>query len=444
LKRALENFLLEWSDRPDRLPLIIQGARQVGKTYLMKWLGTARFARTAYFNFDERPELKRLFEANKDVDRIITELGFAAGFRLDADSLLVLDELQDCPEALGALKYFAERRPEIPVVCAGSLLGILLHSGHSFPVGKIEFATLHPMTFREVLPVWSPSSAEFLEAFSGLEAIPDYFFNDLQNLFKRYMVSGGMPQAVAALTEAGTLEACDRVLDNLLLAYRVDLAKHPKASDVAKLSSIFDSLPSQLARENNKFLYRLVRSGARAREYEDSVEWLTRSGLVHRVHLVSKPGLPLKAYEDSNAFKLYALDVGLLRRLARLPASVYSDGDRLFTEFHGSLTENYVLQSLVAQDFMSINYWNSGNTAEVDFVVQDGQEVVPAEAKSATNVRSRSMSVYAQKFQPLIRIRYSLRNLDFRGGMLNIPLFMADWTQELIKKAKAEKGQSPR
>jgi hypothetical protein len=345
---------------------------------------------------------------------------------------------------LGALKYFAERRPEIPVVCAGSLLGILLHSGHSFPVGKIEFATLHPMTFREVLPVWSPSSAEFLEGFSGLEAIPDYFFNDLQNLFKRYMVSGGMPQAVAALTEAGTLEACDRVLDNLLLAYRVDLAKHPKASDVAKLSSIFDSLPSQLARENNKFLYRLVRSGARAREYEDSVEWLTRSGLVHRVHLVSKPGLPLKAYEDSNAFKLYALDVGLLRRLARLPASVYSDGDRLFTEFHGSLTENYVLQSLVAQDFMSINYWNSGNTAEVDFVVQDGQEVVPAEAKSATNVRSRSMSVYAQKFQPLIRIRYSLRNLDFRGGMLNIPLFMADWTQELIKKAKAEKGQSPR
>jgi predicted AAA+ superfamily ATPase len=432
MKRTLEKELLKWSNKPNRLPLIIQGARQVGKTYLMKWLGAIRYSKMAYLNFDERPELRTLFLSNKDVDRIITELGYVVGFRIDSDTLVVLDELQECPEALSSLKYFAEGRPDISVVGAGSLLGILLHSGHSFPVGKVEFMTLHPMTFREVLGVWSPSMLEYLEQRTVMEPLPEVFYNDLKFQFKRYLISGGMPKSVEALTQTSDALESDAVLDNLLLAYRGDFAKHPRASDVAKLSLIWDSIPSQLARENKKFMFSLVRSGARAREYEDALEWLVRSGLVHRLRQVSKPGLPLKAYEDASAFKIYLCDVGLLRRMARLPSTIYAEGDRMFTEFHGALTENYVLQSLTAQKFLNVNYWNSGNTAEVDFVLQSGSLIVPAEAKSAENIRSRSLSVYTQKFHPDVRIRFSLRNLDYTNGLLNIPLFLTDWTEELI------------
>ncbi len=436
MKRALEVALLNWSNKPGRLPLIIQGARQVGKTYLMKWLGTTHFAKMAYFNFDERPELKLLFTNNRDVDRILSELGFLTGFPIDSATLVVFDELQECPEALSTLKYFAERRPEVPVVAAGSLLGILLHSDHSFPVGKVEFMTLHPMTFREALEVWNPSALEYLNQRRAVERIPEFLFNDLKFQFKRFMISGGMPQSVRALAERDSIAEVDQILDNLLLAYRGDFSKHPRASDVAKLNFIWDSLPSQLARENKKFLFSAVRTGARAREYEDALEWLVRSGLVRRIRLVSKPGLPLKAYEDLTAFKVYVLDVGLLRRKARLPSEVYIDGDRMFTEFHGALTENYVLQSLSAQEFMSVNYWTSGNTAEVDFVLQFGTQIIPAEVKSAGNIRSRSLSVYTQKFNPSVRIRYSLNNLDFKGGLLNIPLFLADWTTELLTQSQ--------
>jgi predicted AAA+ superfamily ATPase len=432
LKRSLEAELLNWSKKQGRLPLIIQGARQVGKTYLMKWLGNEHFVKMAYFNFDERPELKHLFAHNRDVDRILSELGILAGFRIDSSTLVVFDELQECPDALRTLKYFAERRPEVPVVAAGSLLGILLHSDHSFPVGKVEFMALHPMTFREALAVWNPSALKYLDQRAGIEPIPEFLFNDLKFQFKRYMITGGMPQSVHALSERDSIAEVDHVLDNLLLSYRGDFSKHPRSSDVAKLNFIWDSLPSQLARENKKFMFSVVRTGARAREYEDALEWLVRTGLVHRLRLVSKPGLPLKAYEDVTAFKVYMLDVGLLRRKARLPSEVYIDGDRMFTEFHGALTENYVLQSLSSQDFSSLNYWSSGNTAEVDFVLQFGTQVIPAEVKSAGNIRSRSLSVYTQKFNPSLRIRYSLNNLDFKGGLLNIPLFLADWTTELI------------
>ncbi len=434
MKRLLQNELIHWAGRPERLPLIIQGARQVGKTYLMKWLGETHFETYAYFNFDERPELREFFEKNKDVDRITASLSLISGKQLTGETLLIFDEIQECPDALNTLKYFAEKRPDLPVICAGSLLGILLHSGVSFPVGKVEFLTLYPMTFREVLPYWDEKSARFLDEMEDLEAIPEFFFNDLKDAFKKYLVTGGMPAAVNAFNLHNSFEATDRILENLILSYRGDFAKHPVMHDVAKIGQVYDSLPAQLARENKKFLYQLVRNGARAREYEDAIQWLVRAGLVHQVKLCTKPGIPLSAYSDFSAFKLYGLDVGILRKMAYISPSVYGEGNRLFTEFKGAIVENYILQSLVALFNHTPGYWTSGNMAEVDFLIQAQNTILPVEVKSDENIKSRSLTVYAQKYNPPLRIRYSLKNLLFRDGLLNIPHFMADYTGELLKR----------
>jgi len=433
MRRSIQNRLLNWKDKTHRLPLIIQGARQVGKTYLMKWLGEKHFETYAYFNFDERPELKEFFEKNKDVGQLVKTLSLISGVEVGAQALVIFDEIQECPEALNSLKYFAEKKPEIPIVCAGSLLGVLLHSGHSFPVGKVEFIHLHPMTFREVLPHWDIKSAHFLDQVQDIELIPELFFNDLLDSFKKYLITGGMPAVVREFNQAKTFEACESLLENLILSYKGDFAKHPVMSDVAKIGQVFDSLPSQLARENKKFVYRLVRSGARAREYEDAIQWLVRSGLVHQTKLASKAAIPLSAYTDLSAFKLYALDVGIIRRMARLSPLAYAEGNRLFTEFKGAILENVILQSLVTQFEDPPAYWVSGNTAEVDFLVQHQNTIIPIEVKSEENVKSRSLTLFHQKYAPDLRIRYSLKNLSYRDGLLNIPHFMADYTLELIK-----------
>tara|TARA_B110000046_G_scaffold81_1_gene109 strand:+ start:535 stop:1851 length:1317 start_codon:yes stop_codon:yes gene_type:complete len=433
MKRALENKLLNWKNTPNRLPLIIQGARQVGKTYIMKWFGASHFEHYAYFNFDERPELKGFFEKNKDVDRIINSLSLISGISINTNTLIIFDELQECPEALNALKYFAEKKPEIPVVSAGSLLGIVLHSGSSFPVGKVAFMTLYPLSFREVLPYWNEKLARFLDQIDTVEAIPEFFFSDLVDSFKKYLVTGGMPAVLNAFNQQHTFDACETVLQNLILSYKGDFVKHPVMSDVAKIGQVFDSLPSQLARENKKFVYQLVRTGARAREYEDAIQWLVRSGLVYQIKLSTKPGIPLAAYDDVSAFKLYALDVGIMRKMARLAPTAYAEGSRLFTEFKGAMTENYILQSLVTQFDDLPRYWSSGNTAEVDFIVQYENNIIPIEVKSDENIKSRSLQLYHQKFNTTLRIRYSLKNLSYQDGLLNIPHFMSDYTEKIIE-----------
>jgi len=433
MKRGIESKLIHWKDQPFRLPLIIRGARQVGKTYMMKWFGETHFQKLAYFNFDERPELNQFFETNKDVKRILNSLSLISGVNIDENTLLILDEIQECPEALNTLKYFAENRPDIPVICAGSLLGMLLHSGHSFPVGKVEFLSMYPMTFREVLPLWDPKSSEFLDALETIDEIPAYFANSLLDNFKRYLITGGLPAVVRDFTEHNSFDRCDALLENIQLSYKGDFAKHPVMNDVAKIGLVFDSLPGQLARENKKFVYQLVRTGARAREYEDAIQWLVRSGLVYQIKRVEKPGIPLSAYEDLSAFKLYALDVGLLRRMSRLSTSAYAEGNRLFTEFKGAMLENYVLQSILTQFEDLPRYWSSGNTAEVDFVVQHQNEIIPMEVKSDENIKSRSLSLYHQKYQPAVRVRYSLKSLQYRDGLLKIPHFLADYTLDLIK-----------
>lgn len=434
MERDLQASLENWKNATVRLPLIIQGARQVGKTYLMKWFGQNHFNNFAYFNFDERPELKDFFSINKDVNRILDSLSLISGLTINSETLLVLDEIQECPEAINTLKYFAEKRPDIPIVCAGSLLGIYLNSGNSFPVGKVSFLTLHPFTFKEILPYWNPQLSLYLKQLNNIEPLPDYFYNDLLNQFKKYLTTGGMPAVLNTFKLENSFEACESVLQNLLLSYHGDFAKHPIMSDVAKIGQVFNSLPAQLSRENKKFVYQLVRTGARAREYEDAIHWLVRSGLVHQVKLISKPSIPLSAYDDDSAFKLYALDVGIIRKIAKLSPMVYMEGSRLFTEFKGAMIENYVLQSLVTQFEVLPRYWASGNTAEVDFVIQYQNEIMPVEVKSDENVKSRSLTEFQRKYDPKLRIRYSLKNLSYRDGLLNIPHFLADYTFEIIKQ----------
>ena len=399
----------------------------------MRWLGENHYSKVARFNFDERPELGDFFRQNKDPDRILQSLSMVCGFGIDSETLVIQDEIQECPEALNSLKYFAENRLEISIICAGSLLGILLRSGHSFPVGKVEFLQVYPMTFREVLPNWDNCSYDFLEQLSAPEEIPQLFFNDLKTQFKRYLITGGMPAIVRDFTAGSDLEQCENGLANLLLSYRNDFAKLPVMKDFAKIDQVFSSLPAQLARENKKFIFQLVRSSARAKEFEDAISWLLQADLVYKVHRVEKPGIPLSAYEDHQAFKLFALDAGILRKMARLNPLAFSEGDRLFTEFKGALTENYILQSLMAQLKEVPCYWTSGNSAEVDFLISYENEVIPVEVKSDENVKSRSLALYQQKYHPPLRIRFSMKNLQYRDAMLNIPLFMADYMNEMIK-----------
>ena len=432
MRRIVESQLLAWKNKSYRLPLILQGARQVGKTWLMKWLGENHFKAFAYFNFDERPELKDFFEKNKDVDQILDSLSITSGISITAETLIIFDELQECPHALNALKYFAEKKPEIAVICAGSLLGLLLHSGHSFPVGKVAFLNIYPMTFREVLPYWDEKSANYLEQIKKIEAVPDFFSNNLSNLFKKYMISGGLPAVVNLVNATNSFSEVDYLLDSIILSYKGDFAKHPIMSDIAKIAQVFDSLPAQLSKENKKFVYQLLRQGARAREYEDAIQWLLRAGLVHQVKRCLKPAIPLSAYDDFNAFKLYVFDVGVIRKMSKLSPSAYSEGNRLFNEFKGALTENYILQSLMSQFNDTPRYWNSESTAEVDFILQYENDIIPIEVKSEENIKSRSLSLYAQKFNPKLRIRYSLKNLDYRDGLLNIPHYLSDYTKELL------------
>lgn len=433
MERLAQNSLIRWKNTNPRLPLIIQGARQVGKTYLMKWLGIHHFERFAYFNFDERPELKELFELNKDPHRVLRALSMVSGMTLDRNSLVILDEIQECPQALNTLKYFSENCPEVPVVCAGSYLGILLKSGHSFPVGKVVFLDLYPMTFTEVIMARSDALTSFLLSPLNLEPVSEFLYNDLNSLFKEYLIHGGLPAVVKQVILNNDWENSEYTLQNLISSYKGDFGKHPIMSDVARITHVFDSLPAQLGRENKKFVYKVIRPGARAREYENAIMWLVRSGLLYRLTHISKPAIPLSAYSEPETFKLYAFDVGVLRKISRLSPEVYLQGHRLFTEFKGAILENYIMQSLMAQSPVEPHYWTSENKAEVDFVLEVEGHLVPIEVKSDMNVRSKSLSVYHQRFQPKLRIRYSNQNLQYREGLLNIPHFMADRTLDLVK-----------
>lgn len=437
MERKIINDLLKWKDSPYRKPLILKGVRQVGKTWILKEFGRRYYENTAYFNFDENEDYKQFFETTKDVSRILQNLTLASGEKiLPGKTLIIFDEVQDCPKVINSMKYFCENAPEYHIACAGSLLGIALAKPSSFPVGKVDFMQIDPMTFSEFLVANGDENlAKYIESVDTIEPIPDAFFHPLYEKLKMYYVTGGMPEPVLMWTQNRDTEAMQHSLSGIIDAYERDFAKHPDTKEFPKISMVWKSIPSQLARKNKKFIYKVVKPGARAREYEDALQWLVDARLVHKVYRSSAPELPIAAYDDLSAFKIYLVDVGLLRRLSQLAPTVFGEGNRLFTEFKGALTENYVLQTLIPQFEVAPRYWTQTNPPyEVDFLIQRENDIFPVEVKSEANTTSRSLKKFKELFPDKVklRIRFSLDNLKLDGDMLNIPLFMADQTDRLI------------
>ncbi len=432
MERKILNDLCKWKDSKRRKPLILRGARQVGKTWVLQEFGKRYFSDYLYINFERQEEFKQFFQLTKDVHRILQNLSMASGKKITKDTLIIFDEIQACGEALNTLKYFCEDAPEYYVASAGSLLGLKLSQG--FPVGKVDFLEMSAMSFEEfLLANGDKNLLTYINGIQDISAIPDAFFNPLVEKLKMYFITGGMPEAVSVWTENRDISAADNVLADILLSYESDFGKHADKYDVYKIGLVWESLPSQLAKENKKFLYSVVKVGARAREYENAVNWLAAADMVRKVFRISKPGLPLSAYDDLTAFKIYMGDVGLLRKHSRLATSAFTENNRLFTEFKGALTENYTLQCLLRQFEVKPRYWADAQH-EVDFVVQRENDIIPVEVKAGENVRMTSIKNYYKQYEsetPLL-VRLSLRNLSLDGNVLNVPLFLADQLDKLI------------
>ena len=432
MERKILNDLCKWKDSKRRKPLILRGARQVGKTWVLQEFGKRYFSDYLYTNFERQEEFKQFFQLTKDVHRILQNLSMASGKKITKDTLIIFDEIQACGEALNTLKYFCEDAPEYYVASAGSLLGLKLSQG--FPVGKVDFLEMSAMSFEEfLLANGDKHLLTYINGIQDISAIPDAFFNPLVEKLKMYFITGGMPEAVSVWTENRDISAADNVLADILLSYESDFGKHADKYDVYKIGLVWESLPSQLAKENKKFLYSVVKVGARAREYENAVNWLAAADMVRKVFRISKPGLPLSAYDDLTAFKIYMGDVGLLRKHSRLATSAFAENNRLFTEFKGALTENYTLQCLLRQFEVKPRYWADAQH-EVDFVVQRENDIIPVEVKAGENVRMTSIKNYYKQYEsetPLL-VRLSLRNLSLDGNVLNVPLFLADQLDKLI------------
>lgn len=437
MERFVMEKLVKWKNSPYRKPLILKGVRQVGKTWLLKEFGSRYYENIAYFNFDENEEYKQFFETTKDVDRILQNLMLVSGQKIVPEkTLIIFDEIQDCPKVINSMKYFCENAPQYHIACAGSLLGIALAKLSSFPVGKVNFMQIDPMTFSEFLLANGDKNLfRYIENVNVIEPIPDAFFNPLCEKLKMYYVTGGMPESVLMWTEARDISAMEESLSGIISAYERDFAKHPKITEFPKISMIWKSIPSQLARKNKKFIYKVVKQGARAREYENALQWLVDVRLVHKIYRSTAPGLPISAYDDLSAFKIYLVDVGLLRKLAQLSPTAFGEGNRLFTEFKGALTENFVLQTLITQFEVTPRYWTKTNPSyEVDFVIQRENDIFPIEVKSESNTTSKSLKKYKELYPDKVklRVRFSLDNLKLDDDVLNIPLFMADKTDKLI------------
>ena len=420
---AMESLRL-WKERKNKKPLIIRGARQVGKTWLMREFGKTNYADVVYINFGNNVSMQQLFEGSLQTDRLITGIELFAGHKINADTtLLIFDEVQEVPRALASLKYFNEEAPQYQIICAGSLLGVALHQGTSFPVGKVEFLDLYPLSFQEFLSaIGKKQYAELVRNKDYEAAMP--FHQDYEDALKQYYYVGGMPEAVQAYSERKDFREVREIQQRILSAYEQDFSKHAPNETVPRIRMLWNSIPSQLAKENKKFVYGLIKEGARAKEYELSMLWLSDCGLVHKVQRVNAPNLPLKAYEDLKAFKLFLSDVGLLSCMVGLRQSVLLEGNALFQEFKGALTEQYVLQQLKTIHGLQIYYWTAEkSTAEVDFVIDTGEEVIPIEVKAERNLQAKSLKVYRDRFQPTRSIRTSMAEYKDDGWLLNLPLW---------------------
>ena len=433
--RYIKQELIEWKNSKDRKPLIIRGARQVGKTYILKEFGNEQYENVAYFNFDHDENLKELFKMTKDPKRILEQLTFATGSVINKKTtLIIFDEIQECPDALNSLKYFNEEANDYHIVCAGSLLGIKL-SHTSFPVGKVNYLDMYPMTFSEfLLADGSQNLVTYMSTYSSLEKIPDILFNQLSEKLKAYFIIGGMPEVVKKWLETKDITEVDRVQDEILKGYENDFRKHVESTSLQeKISLIWESMVSQLSKENKKFIYQAAREGARAREYEDAVNWLSDADIVEKIFNLSKPAFPLNAYVDLSSFKLYMLDIGLLRKKAGLASKIVIEGNKLFEEFKGALTENYILNTLIYVYNQKPNYYTFDRN-EIDFIIQSENEIIPIEVKSGETINNISLTKFNQENNNKLSIRFSTRNIDKSGKILNIPLFMAEYIDRYIKK----------
>jgi len=432
MERKLIGELINWKNKTDKQPLIIQGARQVGKTWLMKEFGRLHYKNTVYINFDENVRMCEFFNVDLDVKRLLTGLEIEAGFKIDPkNTLIIFDEIQECPRALTSLKYFNEDAPQYNIVAAGSLLGVAHHSGTGFPVGKVEFMNLYPLSF-----------AEFADAlgqgrFVGLTKKKDFemlrvFKDKLLELLRQYCYVGGMPKVVQHYVDNRDFREVREIQKRIIEAYEKDFSKHIPANTVTKIRLLWKSIPAQLTKENKKFIYGIIKQGARAKEFETALAWLSDCGLIYKVNRIKKPGLPIIAYEDFNAFKIFIVDVGLLGALTNLEAKTMLD-DKILEEFKGAIAEQYVLQQLKTLKDLPVFYWtNETSRSEIDFIIQLNSDVVPVEVKSSMNLKAKSLKNYREEFKPAVSIRTSTADYKETEGLYDIPLYMIEEVETLV------------
>lgn len=423
MKRHALEELIAWKQDKRRKPLIIEGARQVGKTWLMREFARVYYKRVVYINFDTNDVMRQVFETDKDVHRILRDIGLAIGEKLQAtDTVILLDEIQECPAAVSVLKYFHENAPQYHIIGAGSLLGVALaHQGVSFPVGKVNFLKLHPLSFSEYMAALGQEDLLTLLQEGDILSITALGAR-YEALLKQYLYVGGMPEAVAYLSETQDLLGVRTIQNEILNGYTRDFAKHIRPPDIARLHLLWQSIPVQLGK-GGKFVYSRIQSGARAASFESAMSWLVQCGLIYRVHNVTKPALPLAGYTESSAFKLYMLDTGLLGAMSHLSPATLTQGNAIFQEFKGALTEQFVLQELSTLPDMAIAYWSS-ETAEIDFVIESANQIIPIEVKSTINLQAKSMKTYRDQFAPPHALRTSLAPYRHADGLYDVPLYM--------------------
>ena len=444
MKRDLISKLIDWKDSNLRKPLILLGARQFGKTYLLKDFGKSNYQNTAYISFESNQEYLEIFKRDKNPNRIIKELSYLLKLKIEPQkTLIIFDDVKKAPDVICSLKYFCEDANEYHIACAATSLENSSLQHKVFPVGKVNFLDVYPLTFSEFLGAIGENFLQaYLHDYDTLEPVSTPTYNDLVDKLKLYLTIGGMPKALNAYLKDDDLGTVDDVLSGIINDYYLNFLQGPSIKPYPKIKAIFDSLPTQLSKENKKFLFNLVKVGARAREYEDALQWLVNARVFYKIYRNKAPKLPVSAYDDLSAFKMYLVDVGMLRRLSKLSAYAISEGNRLFSEFKGALTENFVLEQLVTQ-FEMPRYWSVLNPPhEVDFLIQKDNDIIPIEVKSDANIRSRSLQKYQELFKDDIklRVRFSLENLKLDGNLLNIPLFMANEASRLIEMAYKQLG----
>ena len=424
MQRYALKHLIDWKNKKNHKPLVIQGARQVGKTWLMQEFGKKYYEQVAYINFDVDVKSREIFDVDYDTERLIMDIGLATKTKINAENtLIIFDEIQECPRALTSLKYFRENAPQYDIIVAGSLLGVACHEGTGFPVGKVSFMNLFPLSFEEFL--LAMGEERFVELLNKKDFKTIKLFNNkYEKLLKQYCYVGGMPEVVNDFIENKDFESVRDLQKEILTAYEEDFTKHIPSNTVAKIRLLWKSIPAQLSKENKKFIYGAAKEGARARDFEAALSWLINSGLIYRVNKITKPDLPITAYEDFNSFKLFVLDVGLLGAMTNLQAETIIDGNRIFEEFKGAIAEQYVLQQFKTIKDLPVFYWsNETSRAEIDFVIQIKSDVVPVEVKAERNLQAKSLKVYMEKFKPNYVIRTSMADYKKTDNLIDLPLY---------------------